>query len=83
MKSLVLICYETFINPTFSFLFSLRWLLQNKVPGDICNKVHIFSTFFYKRLTSKPKKTRRHHPTEDDPKLSKVLICYVCIQILC
>ena len=47
-----------------------RWLLQSKLPEIHKLRTHVFSTFFYKRLTSKPKKGRRPHAIEDDPKLS-------------
>jgi sentrin-specific protease 7 len=35
------------------------------------SRTHVFSSFFYKRLTTRPAKAlRRSHPVEDDPKLS-------------
>lgn len=46
-----------------------RWLLQSKLSEIHRQHTHVFSTFFYKRLTSKPKKRRLNTP-EDDPKLS-------------
>ncbi|KAA0186874.1 hypothetical protein HAZT_HAZT006776 [Hyalella azteca] len=59
---------ESFLNDVI-LDFYLKWLLH-KLPEEQRNKVHLFSTFFYKRLTCKPKKMRRHHPVEDDPRLS-------------
>ncbi|KAF2356454.1 Ulp1 protease family C-terminal catalytic domain [Trinorchestia longiramus] len=60
---------ESFLNDVI-LDFYLKWLLQSRLSEEQRNKVHLFSTFFYKRLTCKPKKMRRHHPIEDDPKLS-------------
>ncbi|KAA0188347.1 hypothetical protein HAZT_HAZT011751 [Hyalella azteca] len=49
---------ESFLNDTI-----LNFYL--KLPEKQRNKVHLFSTLFYKRLT-----TKYHHPAEDDPRLS-------------
>ncbi|XP_044266946.1 uncharacterized protein LOC123012840 isoform X2 [Tribolium madens] len=50
--------------------FYLKYLLLN-LPKEHQDKVHIFSTFFYKRLTTKPlKASRKSQPTEIDPNLS-------------
>ncbi|EFA03603.1 hypothetical protein TcasGA2_TC013691 [Tribolium castaneum] len=50
--------------------FYLKYLLLN-LPKERQDKVHIFSTFFYKRLTTKPlKASRKSQPTEIDPNLS-------------
>lgn len=38
--------------------FYLKYLIEN-LPDDRRNKVHVFSTFFYKRLTTKPVKASR------------------------
>ncbi|ROT66374.1 hypothetical protein C7M84_015603 [Penaeus vannamei] len=60
---------EQFLNDVI-IDFYLKWLLQSKLPEIHRSHTHVFSTFFYKRLTSKPKRGRRPHTTEDDPKLS-------------
>ncbi|XP_030760766.1 uncharacterized protein LOC115885866 isoform X2 [Sitophilus oryzae] len=50
--------------------FYLKYLWEN-LPSEEQEKVHIFSTFFYKRLTTKPTKAaRKSHPYEVDPTLS-------------
>ena len=58
---------ESFLNDVI-IDFHLKWIVQNKLSEEQRNKVHTFSTFFYKRLTSKPKKMRRNF--EEDPKLT-------------
>ncbi|XP_068221307.1 uncharacterized protein [Palaemon carinicauda] len=60
---------EQFLNDVI-IDFYLKWLLQSKLSEAHRTRTHVFSTFFYKRLTSKPKKGRRPHAIEDDPKLS-------------
>ncbi|XP_066937467.1 sentrin-specific protease 6-like isoform X5 [Macrobrachium rosenbergii] len=60
---------EQFLNDVI-IDFYLKWLLQSKLSEIHRTRTHVFSTFFYKRLTSKPKKGRRPHAIEDDPKLS-------------
>ncbi|KAG0699699.1 Sentrin-specific protease 7 [Chionoecetes opilio] len=59
---------EQFLNDVI-LDFYLKWLLQSKLSEIHRQHTHVFSTFFYKRLTSKPKKRRINAP-EDDPKLS-------------
>lgn len=50
--------------------FYLKYLWEN-LPCEKQNKVHIFSTFFYKRLTTKPTKAaKKSHPYETDSTLS-------------
>ncbi|XP_018569684.1 uncharacterized protein LOC108909755 isoform X2 [Anoplophora glabripennis] len=50
--------------------FYLKFLVEN-LPNDQKQKVHVFSTFFYKRLTTKPTKaSRKCQPAELDPSLS-------------
>ncbi|KAF5296827.1 hypothetical protein FQA39_LY12345 [Lamprigera yunnana] len=50
--------------------FYLKYLVLN-LPEETQKKVHVFSTFFYKRLTTKPAKaSRRSHPAEVDPSLT-------------
>ncbi|CAL4077566.1 unnamed protein product [Meganyctiphanes norvegica] len=60
---------EQFLNDVI-IDFYLKWLLQSKLSDGHRQRTHVFSTFFYKRLTSKQKKGRRPHAIEDDPKLS-------------
>ncbi|XP_042230537.1 putative mediator of RNA polymerase II transcription subunit 26 [Homarus americanus] len=59
---------EQFLNDVI-IDFYLKWLLQSKLSDVHRVHTHVFSTFFYKRLTSKPKKRRLNAP-EDDPKLT-------------
>lgn len=50
--------------------FYLKYLILN-LPEVLQQRVHVFSTFFYKRLTTKPvKASRRSHPAELDPVLT-------------
>lgn len=42
--------------------FYLKYLLLN-LPKEQQEKVHVFSTFFYKRLTTKPLKASRYRIT--------------------
>ncbi|CAG9825310.1 unnamed protein product [Phaedon cochleariae] len=50
--------------------FYLKYLVAN-LPDEQKPKVHVFSTFFYKRLTTKPTKaSRKSQPAELDPTLS-------------
>lgn len=44
--------------------------MQSVLSEEDRERTHVFSSFFYKRLTSKPKVKGRRHPIEDDPKLS-------------
>ncbi|CAL4081453.1 unnamed protein product, partial [Meganyctiphanes norvegica] len=60
---------EQFLNDVI-IDFYLKWLIQSKLSEVYRQRTHVFSTFFYKRLTSKPKKGRRPHAIEDDPKLT-------------
>lgn len=50
--------------------FYLKYLMQSVMSESDRERTHLFSTFFYKRLTTKPKTKGRRHPIEDDPKLS-------------
>jgi len=47
-----------------------RYLLQSQLSDEDRERTHVFSSFFYKRLTSRPKRKGRRHPIEDDPKLT-------------
>ncbi|XP_066255314.1 uncharacterized protein [Euwallacea similis] len=50
--------------------FYLKYLWENLAP-ELQEKVHIFSTFFYKRLTTKATKAaRKSHPYESDSNLT-------------
>nr|XP_022918733.1 uncharacterized protein LOC111427716 [Onthophagus taurus] len=50
--------------------FYLKYIVM-QFPEEQQQKIHIFSTFFYKRLTTKPlKATRRMNPAEMDANLS-------------
>lgn len=50
--------------------FYLKYLTL-QMPKEKQSKIHVFSTFFYKRLTTKPTKgSRRSQPTELDPNLT-------------
>ncbi|XP_017778896.1 PREDICTED: sentrin-specific protease 6-like isoform X2 [Nicrophorus vespilloides] len=50
--------------------FYLKYLVLN-LPKESQDKIHVFSTFFYKRLTTKPTKpSRRTYPAEMDPLLT-------------
>ncbi|XP_044752957.1 uncharacterized protein LOC123312542 isoform X2 [Coccinella septempunctata] len=50
--------------------FYLKYLVNALVPEEQ-EKIHVFSTFFYKRLTTKPvKASRKSQPAELDPLLS-------------
>jgi sentrin-specific protease 7 len=49
----------------------LRYLTLSVLSEEDQSRTHVFSSFFYKRLTTRPAKSlRRSHPVEDDPKLS-------------
>lgn len=45
--------------------FYLKWVHNNVVPEAQCERAFIFSTFFYKRLTTL---TRHHHNLDKDVK---------------
>ncbi|KAJ9576151.1 hypothetical protein L9F63_006973, partial [Diploptera punctata] len=52
--------------------FYLKYLTLSVLSEEDQGRTHVFSSFFYKRLTTRPSKTARRssHPIEDDPKLS-------------
>jgi Ulp1 family protease len=54
------------------FLKYLQYSNNGTVDQDLMAKTHIFTTFFYKRLTTKPltPKGSKSHPIEDDPDLT-------------
>ncbi|KAL0266315.1 UNVERIFIED_CONTAM: hypothetical protein PYX00_008899 [Menopon gallinae] len=49
--------------------FYLKYLLYKVLSAEDRERTHVFSTFFYKRLTTKPKTMGKNDP-ENDPKLS-------------
>ncbi|XP_056631057.1 uncharacterized protein LOC130441410 isoform X1 [Diorhabda sublineata] len=50
--------------------FYLTYLVDN-LPPEQKEKIHVFSTFFYRRLTTKPvKASRKSQPSELDPTLT-------------
>jgi len=54
------------------FLKYLQFSNTGLVDQDLMGKTHIFNTFFYNRLTTKPStlKGSKAHPVEDDPNLT-------------
>ncbi|KAK7068711.1 Sentrin-specific protease 6 [Halocaridina rubra] len=60
---------EQFLNDVI-IDFYLKYLMQKLLSDEHRRRTHVFSTFFYKRLTSKHKAGRRFNSIEDDPKLS-------------
>ena len=61
---------EIFLNDVI-IDFYFRWLQFHDLPEADRNRTHIFSTFFYKRLTTRPKKQKNKlHPVEDNANLS-------------
>ncbi|KAJ8931084.1 hypothetical protein NQ314_016048 [Rhamnusium bicolor] len=65
----VCLAQDQFLNDVI-IDFYLKYLVEN-LPADQKLKVHTFSTFFYKRLTTKPiKASRKSQPSELDPTLT-------------
>jgi sentrin-specific protease 7 len=64
---------EQFLNDVI-IDFYLKFLQFGKFESNaqVREKTHIFTTYFYKRLTTRPtsKNKSRHHPVEDDPNLT-------------
>jgi len=64
---------EQFLNDVI-IDFYLKFLQFGKFENmaEVREKTHIFTTYFYKRLTTRPtnKNKNRPHPVEDDPNLS-------------
>merc|ERR1719361_1985093 len=61
---------ESFLNDT-TIDFPFKWLQFSILSTKDRDRTHIFSTYFYKRLTLRPKKQKNKlHPIEDDPKYS-------------
>lgn len=62
---------DQFLNDVITD-FYLKYLLLN-LPKEKQDKVQIFSTFFYKRLMTKPlKASRKLHPNEVQPNLTQL-----------
>ncbi|KAJ8985564.1 hypothetical protein NQ317_011524 [Molorchus minor] len=65
----VCLAQDQFLNDVI-IDFYLKYLVENLSPEQK-PRVHIFSTFFYKRLTTKPTKaSRKSQPSELDPTLT-------------
>ncbi|KAJ8910989.1 hypothetical protein NQ315_010818 [Exocentrus adspersus] len=65
----VCLAQDQFLNDVI-IDFYLKYLVEN-LPPEQKVKVHTFSTFFYKRLTTKPTKaSRKCQPAELDPSLT-------------
>ena len=61
---------ENFLNDVI-IDFYFRYLQFNLMSAVDRDRTHIFSTFFYKRLTTRPKTMRNKvHPVEDNAQLS-------------
>ena len=61
---------ETFLNDVIIDFF-FKWLQFDKMSEADRNRTHIFSTFFYKRLTMRPPIPKNKlHPVEDDVNLT-------------
>ena len=61
---------ESFLNDVV-IDFYFKWLQFAKIPPADRDRTHIFSTFFYKRLTTRPPKSKdKLHPVEDNVNLS-------------
>lgn len=65
---------EQFLNDVI-IDFYLKYLQYGKYQDReaVLEKTHIFTTYFYKRLTTRPttkNKANKHHPVEDDPNLT-------------
>ena len=55
------VCRTKFLYRKSLFYFVIfihRWLFNDKLPNFYRQKTHFFSTYFYKRLTAKPKTDR-------------------------
>ena len=64
---------EQFLNDVIIdfYLKYLQFGMFNTVD-QVKEKTHIFTTYFYKRLTTRPTNKNKaiHHPVEDDPNLT-------------
>ncbi len=61
---------ESFLNDVI-IDFYFKWIQHSIIPDESRDKTHIFTTFFYKRLTTRPQKQKNKlHPIEDNVNLS-------------
>ena len=61
---------ESFLNDVVIDFF-FKWLQFSQLGESDRNRTHIFSTFFYKRLTTRPPKQKNKlHPIEDNVNMS-------------
>lgn len=61
---------ESFLNDVI-IDFYFKWIQETIIPSDLKDKTHIFTTYFYKRLTTRPPRSNNKlHPIEDDVNLS-------------
>merc|ERR1711899_620005 len=61
---------ESFLNDVI-IDFYFKWIQHSIIPEESREKTHIFTTYFYKRLTTRPPKMRNKlHPIEDNVNLT-------------
>ena len=61
---------ESFLNDTI-ISFYLNWIQHSIVPVESREKTHMFTTYFYSKLTTRPPKLRNKlHPIEDNVNLT-------------
>jgi hypothetical protein len=61
---------ESFLNDVI-IDFYFKWIQHTIIPNESREKTHIFTTYFYKRLTTRPPKMKNKlHPIEDNVNLS-------------
>lgn len=61
-----------YISKKLKVILCFRYLVLTQLGEVDQARTHVFSSFFYKRLTTRPPKaTRRsYHPIEDDPNIT-------------
>lgn len=61
---------ESFLNDVI-IDFYFKWIQHSIIPVESREKTHVFTTYFYKRLTTRPPRSKNKlHPVEDDVNLS-------------
>ena len=61
---------ESFLNDVI-IDFYLKWIQNTVIPQESRDRTHIFTTYFYKRLTTRPPRSKNKlHPIEDNVNLS-------------
>ena len=61
---------ESFLNDVI-IDFYLRWLQFHVISESDRDRTHVFSTYFYNRLTTRPKPQKNKlHPVEDNQNLT-------------